>query len=119
MSFEEGVIRSIFREEIDAGLSKREPKKPRIITKTMTTADKEYEIALPPNTKKFTMHMRETDKEFRLSFEKGRVAGSKEPYFTVPTGTPYSEDDIELEKKFKIYVACATAGKTVELIAWR
>jgi len=117
MSIEE--FRSLFKEEIENGLSKKAAKKPQIIKKTMTLADTEYEIALPSKTKKFTMHMRETDKEFRLAFEKGRVADPKEPYFTVPTGTPYSEDDIKLDQIFKIYVACATAGKTIEVIAWR
>ena len=119
MSFEEGVIRSFVREEVDAELSKKAAKTPKIIKKTMTLADTEYEIALPSKTKKFTMHMRETDTAFRLAFERGRVADPKEPYFTVHAGTPYWEDNLDLKKIFKIYIACGTAGKTLELIAWR
>jgi len=119
MSLEEGVIRQVVREEVEAGLSKRDARKPRIFIKTMTVEDTEYEIALPPKTKKFTMHMRETDTAFRFAFERGRVAEPKEPYFTVPAATPYWEDQLDADEIFKIYVACGTAAKTVELIAWR
>lgn len=118
MSLEEGVIREIVREEVEAGLSKRDARKPKIIIKIMKVADTEYEIALPARTKKFTLHMRETDTAFRLAFEKGRVADPKEPYWTIPIGTPYWEDDLDLDQIFKIYVACASAGKTVEVVAW-
>lgn len=118
MSLEEGVIRQIVREELEAEISKRNPKKPKIIIKTMTDADTEYNIALPARTKKFTMHMRETDTDFRLAFEKGRVAEPKGDYFTVHDGTPYWEENLDLQPIFKIFVACAIAGKTLEVIAW-
>lgn len=119
MSLDEGVIRQIVREEVDAGLSKRDARKPQIINKTMTVEDTEYTIPLPPKTKKFIIHMRETDTDFRLAFEKGRVAEPKGDYFTVLAGTPYWEDDLDLKEIFKIKVACDTAGKTLEVIAWR
>jgi len=119
MSFEEGVIRQIVREEVEAGASKRLAKKPRIFTKTMTDADTEYEMGLLPKTKKFTMHLRETGIAFRFAFEKGRVETPKEPYFTVPADTPYWEDQLDTDEIFKIYVACGTAAQTVELIAWK
>lgn len=118
MSTEEGVIRSIVREEVEAGISKRDAKKPKIIKKTMTDADTEYEIALPAKTKKFSMQCREGT-AFRLAFEKGRVEEPKEPYATVHTGTPYYEDNLDLDQIFIMYVACGTAGKTIEVIAWR
>jgi len=119
MSFEEGAIRGIVREEVEAGLSKRSSRKPIIIVKTMTVADTEYKIALPAKTKKFTLHMRETDTAFRIAFEKGRVADPKEPYFTIPAKSPYWEDDLDLDQIFSIYIACSTAGKTIETVAWR
>jgi len=119
MSVDEGVFRSIMREEVEAGFSKRDARKPRIINKTMTLADTEYKIALPDKTKKFTMNMRENDTAFRIAFEKGRVAEPKGEYFTVPAETPYWEDILDLDQKFVIYVACASAGKTIEVIAWK
>lgn len=118
MSIDEGVIRSIVREEVVDGLSKRDAKKPRIINKTMNVADTEYEIALPAKTKKFTIHMRQTDTAFRLSFERGRVATPKESYFTVPAKGSYWEDNLDLDEIFYIYVACSTEGKTIEAIVW-
>lgn len=115
MALEIEAIREAFRGE----LRKTKSRIPKIINKTMETANKEYEIGIPPLTKRFTMHMRETDKEFRLAFEKGRVATPKEPYFTVKTNGDYWEDDLELNEIFYLYVACASAGKTIEVVAWR
>ena len=121
MSFEEGVVRGIVREEVEAGLSKRKARKPKIINKTMTTANKEYEIPLPAKTKKFTAHLRETDTAFKIAFERGSVDGATpaREYFTVHAGTPYWEDDLDLDAIFILCVACASAGKIVEVIAWR
>ena len=122
---EEGVVEQILGglktiEELDAKVM--EPaKRPKIINKTMATANKEYKIELPAKTKKFTLHMRETDTAFKIAFERGSVDGATpaREYFTVPAGVPYWEDDLDLDQIFFIFVACATAAKTIEVIAWR
>ena len=120
MSFEEGVIREIVREEVDAGISRRAARKPKIINKTMTTANKEYSIALPAKTKKFLVKMRSLDADFLIAFERGSVdaATPTREYFTVNIGDAYYEDDLDLKEIFSIFVMCASAGKIIELIAW-
>jgi len=98
----------------------RTSKRPQIFNKTMPSANTEYEIKLPPNLKKFLIKMRETTTAFILAFEKGRVDTSspKGPYVIVPVGGNYNEDNLSLDYSLTIYVACGTAGKTLEVIAW-
>lgn len=120
MSFEEGAIRSIVREEVETGLSKRDARKPKIINKTMTTANEEYEIQLPARTKKLLVHMRTLDADFKIAFERGSIDGATpaREYFTVHMGDVYYEDELDLDPIFSIFVACASAAKVIEVIAW-
>jgi len=84
----------------------------------MTVADTEYSQELPPNTKKFLVKSR-GGYSFRLAFEKGKVAGSVAPYMTVDS--PYWEDFLaSLSDIYKLmfYLASATAGDVIEILAW-
>ena len=120
MSLDEGVIRKIVSEEVAAGLKKKAAKKPTIINKTMTKANTEYKLALPARTKKFLLKMRTTDADFIMAFERGSIDGASpaREYFTVHMGDVYYEDELDLEEIFHVFVACASAAKTIELIAW-
>lgn len=113
----EGLIKSI----VERVKSELQATKGRIINVTMTTEDKEYTINLPPGCKKFSLKMRQTDTAFRWALEKERVANtsaSTAEYSTIPAAGSHSEDLLNLERA-KIYVACGTAGKTIECVAWR
>ena len=88
---------------------------PGIYNVTMTNANTEYSQALT-NCKKFIILMRENDTAFRIAFVTGKVATSTVPYFTVPEGSSYNEDNINFTGT--IYFACASAGKNIQIIAW-
>jgi len=119
MSREESIARRIIL-EVTAYHENNKARIPRIINKTMTEANKEYPLALPAGAKKFTIKMRETDTAFIMAFERGAVDGAtpKGEYSTVPNGDSFSEVDLQTANDFKIYVACAVAGKTIEVTVW-
>ncbi len=82
----------------------------------MALADTEYEQALPASTKKFQIKSRDGT-SCRLAFETGKVAGSVDPFTTIPTSAIYWEDFIESDS-ITLYFACAVAGKKTEITAW-
>lgn len=88
---------------------------PAVYNVTMTNADTEYSQALPSGCRKFTVHCRDGT-EFRLAFVTGKVATPTAPYLTVPENACYWEDNVK--SSGTIYVACDTAGKVVEIVAW-
>lgn len=83
---------------------------------TMTSANTEYSQALPANTKKFTVKLRDGT-SFRLAFVTGKVATPTEPYLTINDGFGYSEDNVNLTS-ITLYFASAVAAKTAEIVAW-
>jgi len=95
----------------------RHARTPAIYNVTMTNANTEYNQALPSDTKKFLIHTRDGT-SFRLAFVTGKVATPTAPYFTVLTGDVYYEDMIE-PVSLTLYFACASAGKIIEIIAWK
>jgi len=118
MSFDEGAIRSIVREEVEAGLSERTAKMPTILNKTIVAANTGYEIELPANTKRFIMQCRDGT-TFIFAFEKGSVDGAtpNREYGTVLANGSYKAEKVSL-KRTSIFVA-GTAGKIIEVVAWR
>jgi hypothetical protein len=88
---------------------------PVIYNVTMTNANTEYSQALT-NCKKFIILMRENDTTFRIAFVTGKVATPTAPYFTVPEGSSYDEDNINFTGT--IYFACSLAGKIIQIITW-
>ena len=91
---------------------------PKNSNATMTTADKEYEIAFPIGTKKFSIRMRSLSYAWRFSYDKGRVAGSTVPYNTVPASGEYYEEGVKMPEGVKLYVACSTAAQVLEAVFW-
>jgi hypothetical protein len=90
---------------------------PVIYNKTCTVANTEYSQALPANTKKFLVKMRDFAHVCRLAFVTGKVAAPTEPYFTIWATGSYNEDMIK-PAALTLYVASSTAGAVVEIIAW-
>lgn len=94
-------------------------KKPLLANLTLTTANKEYKITLPPEGRKLMLQAR-TSVALRLSFERGAVADTTlgRDYWTLKAGDVYYEDFLDLDGTLIIYVACGTAGVIVEIIKW-
>ena len=82
----------------------------------LTLADTEYSQALPANTKKFRIHLRDFA-TFRLAYVTGKVAGSVDPYETIPAGSEKYEDGLNLAA-LTVYLASPVAAKTAEIEAW-
>ena len=91
---------------------------PTIVTKyvvALTLADTEYSQALT-NVKKFRIHTRDFT-AFRLAYVTGKVAGSVDPYETIPAGSEKYEDSLNIAS-LTLFFASSTAGKTAEIEAW-
>lgn len=82
----------------------------------MTLADTEYSQALPANTKKFRIHMRNFS-AFRLAYEAGKVATPTDPYETVPAGAEKYENNLNMAA-LTLYFASSNAAMTAEVEAW-
>ena len=82
----------------------------------LTAADTEYSQALPANTKKFSIHLRDYA-TFRLAYETGKVATPTDPYETIPAGSEKYEDGLNLSA-LTVYLASPAASKIAEIEAW-
>lgn len=88
---------------------------PAIYNVTLTNANTEYSQALTL-AKKILVHCRDATSIIRLAFVTGKVAAPTEPYLTIPATIAYNDDGILFTGT--IYVASATAGAVVEILAW-
>ncbi len=85
-----------------------------IITVELKEANKEYAWQIPQGIKRFSLKVRDGT-SIRISTQKGMVAGKNEPYFIMPTGASWVEEDLHtVEEKF-IYMASPVANKIVEI----
>jgi len=83
---------------------------------TITNADTQYSQALPANTKKFNVHLRDHT-AFRLAYVAGKVAAPTDPYETIPAGSQKYEDNIE-PATLTLYIAAPAGTKVAEIEAW-
>lgn len=84
----------------------------------LTTANTQYSLTVPANTKRFWLKMRQKV-TLRYAFETGKVASAVEPYMTLDPGVPYDSGFVRLDAGLTIYFASAsTAQPLVELEAW-
>ncbi len=91
---------------------------PTILNVTMTNADEEYSLVIPAGTK--TVQISTADgTAFRFAFVTGKVASPTAPYFTVPADTMYdSGEGVYFDEHTTIYLACDSAGKVAQILAW-
>jgi len=89
---------------------------PTLYNITLTIANTEYSQALPANTKKFTVQIRDGT-SFRLAFVTGKVATPTEPYLSIGANSAYWEDNIQ-PSTLTLYLACGSADKTAEIVCW-
>lgn len=87
---------------------------PQVYNVTLTSANTEYNQALPTGTKRFMFKCR-TAYAVKLAFTEGE---SGTTYFTVPANMAYREYDLSLSGTRTLYFQSTTAGVVVEIIAW-
>ena len=92
---------------------------PIIYNVTMTVADTEYSQALPSGTKKFSVSIQSGAAAdiFRVAYVTGKVATPTAPYLTYAGDVEYYEDSILLDG-VTLYLACDSAGKVAQILAW-
>lgn len=89
---------------------------------TLTSADTEYNLALPAGVKEISFQAR-TSAAVRFAWETGKVATPTANYATCAAGAAYTEYfDIARTgspDSQTLYLASATAGTVVEVAIWR
>jgi hypothetical protein len=84
----------------------------RLVNKTMTLADTEYNQALPTGTTKFLVQNRGLY-DTKLSFNSGQSGAN---YITIKAGQVYYEDLVDTSRT--LYFQCPTAAQVLEIIIW-
>jgi len=84
---------------------------PTIVNLTVLLANTEQSIALPDNTKKFTIKVRENDTKLKIKYD---AAGS---FLELKRAIIYTEDNL-LTTSVTIFFETNKPGKTVELVYW-
>lgn len=90
---------------------------PTILNVTMTSADTEYEITMPADTRYFTLYCL-TAFAVRFAWVTGKVATPTAPYAVVPANSAYNSPEKLATSLTPLYVACADAAKVACVIAW-
>ena len=91
---------------------------PTMYNVSITVANTEYSQALPANCRGFMFQCR-SEVEIRYAFVTGKVAGAAAPYGTLKAGDIFPSPAISQEATpSTLYLASATAGLVVEVIAW-
>jgi len=93
---------------------------PLIINITMTDADADYEYLLPKNCKKFMMQVRDGT-AIRIALKPNIAATWGVGYWTMKANAWIWEDDLNIEdpSNIRLYFACGSAAKVVEIWSWR
>ena len=86
-----------------------------IENKTLTSANTEYYIELPPSTSKISFQCR-TSADVRYAFVTGKVATPTAPYFTLKSGGEKTLEEMNFGGR--IYFASGSAGVIIELEYW-
>lgn len=88
---------------------------PTILNLTLTSANAEYYVDLPPIVKQVSFQCRAAA-DVRYAFETGKVATPTAPYFTLKSGGEKTLGDMHLGGR--IYFGTASAGSIIELEYW-
>lgn len=88
---------------------------------TCTTADTEYEFAVPAGTHIITAKWRNSSHTGRINLgTAGEVAvgAADDVYFTIPAAGAYYDGGLDTNAGLIMYVACDTNGGVLEIISW-
>jgi hypothetical protein len=87
---------------------------PTIANVSMPVAATEYSYALPADTKKFYIKLRDPLAEIKLSYTAG---ASGTTYVTVERGNWYGEEDLSIGM-VTLYFQSSVASQTLEIVSW-
>lgn len=91
---------------------------PTVYNITLAVANTEYSQVMPADCTGFEFQAR-TDAVVRFAFVTGKVATPTPPYMTLGSGGNFFSPMInQVGTPSTIYLASATAGTVVEIIAW-
>ncbi len=79
-----------------------------VVNIQISAANTEAPWELPKGCKLFTLQCR-TAVDVRIAFDSGHVASSEPPYFTLKSGTSWSEQDLDNRESQKVFFAAASA----------
>jgi len=86
---------------------------PTVANVGIPLANTEVSYALPANTKRFMIKLRDIA-TMKLAYV---VAGSGTTYVTVPSGGVYGEDGLS-SPSLTLYFQSTAAGSTAEIVSW-
>lgn len=100
--------------------------KPHVKNITLASANTEYAITLPTDTRRFSLKARndisDTDEMIRYAFTAGIVAGGgqigDEGYYTIQCGVEDTETMIDTTEPMSVYLAAPVANVAVALKYW-
>lgn len=92
---------------------------PEIYNVTLTSANIQYTMAFPPNTRYFRVSIRAglATNTYRLAYVTGKVATSVAPFLTYTQDKQYIMSDIRVNN-LTLYLASSTAGAVAEIEVW-
>lgn len=91
---------------------------PTVYNVTLALADTEYNQVMPASCRRFEFQCR-TSAAVQFAFVTGKVAAPTAPYMTLKSADAYDSGPINQEASpSTLYLASATAGVVVEIIAW-
>lgn len=87
---------------------------PDINNVPLAAANTEYSLALPANTKRFMLKLRQRS-ILQVAYT---VGDSATKYFTLWPGCVYTEESLNFSSGITLYVQSPTASQMVELVVW-
>lgn len=90
------------------------PSTPTIQNISVTSANSEFSYALPIDSKRFLVRVREGDTKVKLSFTSG---GTSSDFITISPGVVFSEVDVDASM-VTLYLNANNAPRVIEVLSW-
>ncbi len=93
------------------------PTAPTIVNHTIVTANTEFSLALPDDTKRFKLKVRDGKANLKMAFATGEIAASR--FVKIRKGFWQEEGDMDLPDSFSIFLESDKSGEVIELLSWQ
>lgn len=107
----DGLGNTAIRVSGDINASFEGPNQEEIINSTLITEDTEYEIVLPTNVKRYTIHCR-SSKLLKLAYNLGETTTN---YLTIYPGATHDSSDVDYVSAKSIYLKSSSSNISVEI----
>lgn len=84
---------------------------PTIAVASLASANTEYTVVIPTDTKQFLVKLR-SQADLKVGY------ASASTYLTVPRDCFYAESDLSLSAPITLYLSSPEAGQTAEILFW-